>query len=137
MPAHSYNKLFILRIYVAVYKFDVSCLSETYLDFTVASDDGNLGILGYNLVRSDHSANTKRRRTCLYYKTCFPFRVLGIQYLNECMNFELKICDKLFTIVTLYRSPSQSQDSFETFIDNAELNLETLSRKIAVIMVLQ
>ena len=56
-------------------------------------------------------------------------RVLDIQYLNECINFELKIGDKLCTFVALYRSRSQSQDNFETFIDNFELNLETLYRK--------
>ena len=89
----------------------------------------------YNLVRSDHPANTKRGGVCLYYKTCLPLRVLDIQYLNECINFELKIGDKLCTFAALYRSPSQSQDNFETFIDNFELNLETLSRKNPFLLV--
>ena len=62
-------------------------------------------------------------------------RVLDIQYLNECINFELKIGDKLCTFVALYRSPSQSLDNFETFIDNFELNLETLSRKNPFLLV--
>ena len=66
--AYNYNKLFLLRAYIAVHKFDVICLSETYLDSTVASDDGNLEITGYNLVRSDHPANTKRGGVCLYYR---------------------------------------------------------------------
>ena len=92
-------------------------------------------ITGYNLVRSDHPANTKRGGVCLYYKTCLPLRVLDIQYLNECINFELKIGDKLCTFVALYRSPSQSLDNFETFIDNFELNLETLSRKNPFLLV--
>ena len=124
---YNYNKLFLLRAYIAVHKFDVICLSETYLDSTVASDDGNLEITGFNLVRSDHLANNKRGGICLYYKTCLSLKVLDIQYLNECITFELKIGDKLCTFVTLYRSPSQSLDNFETFIDNFELNLETLS----------
>ena len=110
--AHNYNKLFLLRAYVAVHKFDVICLSETYLDSTVASDDENLEITGYNLVRSDHPANTKRGGVSLYYKNCLPLTVLDIQYLDECMNFELKIGDKLCTFVALYRSPSQSQEKF-------------------------
>ena len=93
--AYNYNKLFLLRAYIAVHKFDVIRLSETYLDSTVASDDENLEITGYNLVRSDHPANTKRGGVCLYYKTCLPLRVLDIQYLNECINFELKIGDKI------------------------------------------
>ena len=39
---YNYNKLFLLRAYITVHKFDVICLSETYFDSTVASDDGNL-----------------------------------------------------------------------------------------------
>ena len=92
---------------------DLICLSETYLDSTVASDDENLEITGCKL----------------YYKTCLSLRVLDIEYLNERIKFEWKIGDKLFTFVAFYRSPSQSQNNFETFIANFELNLETLSRK--------
>ena len=92
-------------------------------------------ITGYNQVRSDYPANTKRGGVCLYYKTCLPLRVLDIQYLNECINFELKKGEKLCTFVALYRSPSQSQNNFETFIDNFELNLETLFRKNPFLLV--
>ena len=75
--AYNYNKLFLLRAYIAVHKFDVTCLSQTYLDSTVASDDENLEI-----VRSEYHANTKLGGVCSYYKTCLPLRVLDIQYLN-------------------------------------------------------
>ena len=92
-------------------------------------------ITGYNLVRSDHPANTKHGGVCLFYKTCLPLIVLDIQYLNECINFELKIGDKLCSFVAFYRSLSQSLDNFETFIDNFELNLETLSRKNTFLLV--
>ena len=64
------------------------CLSETYLDPIVVSDNENLEITGDNVVRSDHSGNTKRGGVYLYYKTCLLLRVLDIQYLNECINFE-------------------------------------------------
>ena len=70
--AYNYNKLFLLRAYIAVHKFDVMCLSETYLDSTVASDDENLKITSYNLVRFDHPASNKREE----------LRVLDIQFLN-------------------------------------------------------
>ena len=129
LPAYDYNKLFLLRAYTAVYKFDVICLSETYVDATVASDDENLEVTNCHLVRSDHPANTKRGGVCLYYKTRLPLRILDIQYVNECINFELKVGDTLCTLVVLYRSPSQSQKKFETLIENFELNLETVFQK--------
>ena len=60
-----------------------------------------------------------------------PLGVLDIQYLNEGINFELKIGDKLCTFVAPYRSPSQLQSDF----DNFKLNLETLSRKTLFLLV--
>ena len=106
-----------------------NCLSETYCNSTVATDNENLRILDYNVVPPDHLADTNRGGICLYYKTCFSFRVLDIQCLNECINFELKIGNKLFPYVNLYRSSNQSQDNFEMYIDNVMFNLETFSRK--------
>ena len=47
--------------------------------------------------------------------------------LEECINFELKLGDKLCHFVALYRSPSQAQDNFLIFSQNFELTLEKLS----------
>ena len=49
--------------------------------------------------------------------------------------FELKKGAKLCTFVVLYKSLSQSQDNFETFINNFKLNLETLSCKNSFLLV--
>ena len=57
ISAHDCSKLFLLKAYISVHKFDIICLSETYLDSTVALDDDNLAIFGYNLIRSDHPSN--------------------------------------------------------------------------------
>ena len=121
--AHDYSKLFLLKAYISVHKFDIICLSETYLDSTVPLDDVNLVISGYNLIRSDHPSNTKRGGVCLYYKNYFPPTVLNISCLKECLNFELKIVDTSCNFIGLYRYPSQSQDDFETFSDNFEMTL--------------
>ena len=121
MSVYNYTKLSSLKAFIAVHKFDIICLSETYLDSSVAPDDDNLEISGYSLVRSDHPSNNKRGGVCVYYKNILPLRVLDIQYLHECINFELKIGDKLCNFVALYRSPSHTQDEFEKFSDNLEL----------------
>ena len=85
------------------------------------------------MIRSDHPSNTKRGRVCLYYKNYLPLRVLNISYLKECLNSELKIGDKSSNFIALYRSPSQSQDDFETFSDNFEMTLETLAQKGSIL----
>ena len=36
------------------------CLSETYLDSSISSNDNNLTIPGYDLYRADHPSNVKR-----------------------------------------------------------------------------
>ena len=46
----------------------------------------------------------------------------------ECLSYELQIGDKICNFVALYRSPSQSQDNFETFADNFEITLELLAQ---------
>ena len=39
------------------------------------------------------------------------------------------IGNKICNFITLYRSPSQNQDDFQAFIDNLEMNLETLAQR--------
>ena len=84
-------------------------------------------IPGYDRYRADHPSNVKRGGICIYYKKFFPLKVTNIQYLQECINFEMKIGDKLCNLVALYPSPSQSQDEFEKFSKNLELNLDIVS----------
>ena len=126
---HHYSKLFLLKAYISVHKFDIICLSKTYLNSTAPIDDVDLVISGYNLVRSDHPSNTKHRGVCLYYKNYLPLRFLNVSNLKECLNFELKTGDESCNFVALHRSPRQSQNNFETFFDNFEMTLETLAQK--------
>ena len=53
-------------------------------------------------------------------------RTLNVQYLQETISFKLKIGEKTCNFLSVYRSPRQSQDDFETFTENLELNLENL-----------
>ena len=43
-------KVLLLEAYIAVLKFDIVCISQTYLDSSSRYDDGNLEITGYNLI---------------------------------------------------------------------------------------
>ena len=119
--------LFGIRAYVAIRKLDVICLSETYLDSSNFSDDDNFNLPSYNIVRADHPSNTKKGGVCIYFKNSLPLKVLDIQLLQECINFEIKIADKTCNFISLYRSPSQSKDEFESFADNLELNLDSVA----------
>ena len=122
---HNFIKISLLKTYVATHKLDVICLSETYLDSSISHDDDNLEIPGYDLFTADHLSNTTRSSVCIHYRDSLSLKTLNIQYLHECINFEIRIGGKLCGFVSLYCSPSQSQDDFESFVDNFELNIDT------------
>ena len=50
-------------------KFDVVCLSETYLDSSNLSDDNNFNLPDYNVVRANHPSNTKKAVFAFISKT--------------------------------------------------------------------
>ena len=62
-------------------------------------------------------------------------KVIDIQLLNECINFETRIDRKLCSSLCLYRSPSQTRDIFKTFADNFELTLDSIINKNQILIV--
>ena len=78
ISAHNFAKVQLLKAYLAVHKFDIVCLSETYLNSSFPFDDDNLDIPGYIMIRVDHPANSKRGGVCMYYKNCLPLKVLEV-----------------------------------------------------------
>ena len=107
VSAHNYIKLSLLRVYLSTHRFYVICLSETNLHSDTIHEKSNLEIVGYTLIRADHPSNTKRGGACLYYRNSLAFRLLNIQYLEECINFEISFADKVHNFISLYRSPNQ------------------------------
>ena len=99
ISAHNFTRLSLLQAYNSVHNYDIICLS-------------------------DHPSDNRRGGVCVYYKNTLPLKLVNVNYLQECLNFEIKIRNKLCNFISLYRSPIQSQDTFETFIGNLELNIE-------------
>ena len=138
LSAHNYVKLSSLQAYNSVYKHDVICLSETYLDNSVLSDESDLNFPGYKLVRADYPGNVKRGGVCIYFKESLSIRFLDVpSNLNECLLCELSYKNKKCFIATLYRSPSQSREEFEKFLSTFEVLIKTISNQkdaISIIM---
>ena len=59
----NYTKLFLLKAYIAVHKFDIICLPESILVLLLMMI---WEISGYNLIRSDHPFNNKCGGVCIY-----------------------------------------------------------------------
>ena len=49
-----------------------------------------------------------------------PVRNFSNSYLSECLTLELTISNKKGYVATLYRSPSQTSDEFDSFISHLE-----------------
>ena len=88
-------------------------------------------------MRSDHASKSKCSGVCIYYKEALPLRVININHLNECIRFELKIGKKLYSFISLYRSPGQTQDEFDKFTNYFELNLDLDNPYLAGIYLLK
>ena len=74
--------------YNAVNKFDIICLSESFLDSSILTENNNLKINGYKMVRADHPNNVKRGGVCAYVRETLPFRNFSNSYLSECLTLE-------------------------------------------------
>ena len=82
IAAHNFIKVSLLIAYNSIHKYNIICLSETYLDSSTVLGDDSLEIPGYILVRCDHSTNTKRGGVCVYYKSYLPLKVLNMKHLQ-------------------------------------------------------
>ena len=116
IPSHNFQKIAVLESFVAMHKFDIICISETFLNNTYEDNDLNLN--GYSLLRADHPSNAKRGGVCIYYKETLALKMISIPYLNESLLCEVTTGSKKCIIGTVYRSPRQDPDEFESFLSN-------------------
>ena len=129
ITSHDFLKVKLLTAYNVMHKFDVICISESYLNSDTSSNQYNLNIPGYNMSRAAHPSGNRRGGVFIFYKESLPIKMLNIDYLQECICFDLKIGSKLCTIVSLYRSPSQSADEFDNSLNKLNLTMESIIQK--------
>ena len=63
----------------------------------------------------------KRGGVCICYRNSLPLKILGPQYLQECINFEIITGDKLLDLLL------EIILDFESFANNFELNIDTVT----------
>ena len=94
------------------------CLSESYFSISYHSDDDQLALPGYNLVRVDNPNNIKRGRVCVYFPETLPVNVINGNVLNEWLVCEFSFGSCHIYLVSIYLTPSQSSNEFDTFLVN-------------------
>ena len=120
-----------------VHKYDFICISETYFDSLVKSEDDDLRINGYKLIRMDHSLNTKTGGVCMYYKESLVVKMINISYLQECLLCQVMIDNIRGCIALIYRSPSQNSLEFQHFLSGFEqflINIEGFKPNFTVLL---
>ena len=107
IAAHNFAKGNALKAFNTTKKFDFICLSESYLDSTISSDDKNLGLDDYKLIRPNHAKKIKQDRVFIYYRETMLVKIIQLNYLSECLVCQINYDNKKIFIVTSYRYPSQ------------------------------
>ena len=123
IEAHNFSKISLLRAYNTIHSYDIIFLSETYLNHETLSNNDNLKIPGYKLVRADRPSNQKRGCICIYHKDFLPIKVNNISCLKKCLNFSLSVYGKQCNITLIHLSPIQLSEEFDTFLSNFEFLL--------------
>ena len=57
---------------------------------------------------------------CAYVRVSLPVRNYSNSYLSDCLTLEVTISNKKGYVVSLYKSPSQTSDEFDSFISNLQ-----------------
>ena len=78
-----------------MHKFDIICISETFLNKTYEDND-------LIICPSGSSEQCKWGGVCIYYKETLALKMISIPYLNECLLCEVTIgSKKCITVIIL------------------------------------
>ena len=116
LTAHDSIKISLLQAYIIQNNYDIICLSETFLNSSIQTNDDRISIDGYNLIRADHPSDSKRGGVCIYYKEHIPpIKRDGICTLD---NFVPKVKNvfQLLFIVPQVRIMTSLKISVQSFI---------------------
>ena len=77
---NAFLKVSFLSAYNAVHNFDTICISGSYLNFQIFSNDDKLSMPVDNMFWVDHPSENRRGGVCVYYKENLPVRLYNISY---------------------------------------------------------
>ena len=60
LAAHNFTKVSLLQALSVTHDYNITCLSETFLDSPISNEDERIYIEDYNLLKADHPSNKKR-----------------------------------------------------------------------------
>ena len=137
LTAHDSIKIALHQAYILHHNYDIKCLSQTFLNSSIESNDDRISIDGYNLIRSDHPSDLRRGEVCIYYKEHIPLiKRDDICTLGNCLVTVIRSKGRKSFLNCIYRSPSLSHDEFESFGVNFDLLLNTINDEFPICSIL-
>ena len=73
LATHNFEQVGALEAYNTINKFDIICVSESYLDSTFSTDSKDINIKGYKLVRANHPTIQKEEVFVSILEKCYQF----------------------------------------------------------------
>ena len=121
--AHDKLKVTLLA-YNTVYNYDVS---DSQLWSSVENTEIHIEGFSHEVFRKDHPDDKCKGGVCLYYKENLP--ITNLEIIEETIVCKINVRRKKAYFVVVYRSPSQTDDEFDLFIDKLELTIENIQAK--------
>ena len=116
------RKINLIECIQSVHDFDIFGLCETYLNGDNKNCD--LSIEGFEQIpeRADNKEGGRPKGgVCLYYKNDIPLkRRTDLEFNDETIVVEIKLNRKKIIYLLSYRSPSQSVDAFDTYMQKLQ-----------------
>ena len=121
IASNNFMKLSLLQAQNSIHDFDIICLSETFLNTDIPSDDPSLKIEGYEFLRCDHPLNTRKGGVCIYYKDYLSLKQrVELSNIQECVVCEIIVGSSRCFLSCVYRSPNQTAEQLHEFCTNFE-----------------
>ena len=130
-------KISQIKAYNSLYNYDFICISETFFDSSILEGDRNFLLNRYQLIRADHPSNTNRGGVCIYHQEYLGVRLVKLSNLSQHIVCEVFLQNYKGYIGVVYRSPSQDNIEFESFLsDFDELLSKTASSNSLFLIIL-
>ena len=88
------------------------------MDSSTLKGDRIFQLNGYQLMWADYPSNRKRGAVCIYHKESLGVHLVKLSNLSQCIVCEVFLQNCKGYIGVVYRSPSQNNIEFESFLSD-------------------
>ena len=96
LAAHHFIKVPLIEAFISTYSNN-PCLSETFLDWMIDFNDGNINNNDYSILKASHPSNSKHRGVWIYFKQSLPLtRRDDISTMQETIKIQIWVKNMFF-----------------------------------------